>query len=324
MAGGGWRMNAIKLVNKKNLSREDWLKWRQKGIGGSDAAAVAGLNRWRSPLSVWLDKTGQTEPIEENERMYWGTQLEEVVAREFTKRTGKKVRNVNYILGHADYDFMLVNVDRLVVGEKAGLECKTTSVYSADKWTEDEVPPEGFLQCQHSMAVTDFVRWYLAVLIGGQEYRCFVVDRDDEAIKHLIKIESEFWDKVVNMEMPSPDGSKDADDVLDNLYTFVKQEEIYLPPENKGWVQQYLEAHENMKDAEKRKKEAQQQLKQSLGEFHKGFVDNFEVGWVNSVSRRLDSKTLKDQYPKIYDKFVVESQQRRFSIKKLKKESKNE
>jgi len=317
-------MNAIKLVNKKNLSREDWLKWRQKGIGGSDAAAVAGLNRWRSPLSVWLDKTGQTEPIEENERMYWGTQLEEVVAREFTKRTGKKVRNVNYILGHADYDFMLVNVDRLVVGEKAGLECKTTSVYSADKWTEDEVPPEGFLQCQHSMAVTDFVRWYLAVLIGGQEYRCFVVDRDDEAIKHLIKIESEFWDKVVNMEMPSPDGSKDADDVLDNLYTFVKQEEIYLPPENKGWVQQYLEAHENMKDAEKRKKEAQQQLKQSLGEFHKGFVDNFEVGWVNSVSRRLDSKTLKDQYPKIYDKFVVESQQRRFSIKKLKKESKNE
>ena len=86
------------LVNTADMSREEWLEWRRRGIGGSDAAAVAGLNRWRSPMQVWLEKTGQIEGSGDNEAMYWGRILEDIIADEFSRRTGKRVRRRNAIL----------------------------------------------------------------------------------------------------------------------------------------------------------------------------------------------------------------------------------
>lgn len=90
-------MQALRLVNTVDLSREDWLKERQRGIGGSDDAAIAGVSRWKSPVAVWLDKTGQVEPEEAGEAAYWGTMLEDIVAREFAARTGFKVRRCNFM-----------------------------------------------------------------------------------------------------------------------------------------------------------------------------------------------------------------------------------
>ena len=124
------------LADTKDMSREDWLKYRKKGIGGSDSSAILGANPYSSAFDVYLDKTGDYEEEVDNERMLWGRILEDIVAKEFTKRTGIKLRKRFAILQHDEYDWMIANVDRLVVGEDAGAEIKTTNSF----YDEKEVP----------------------------------------------------------------------------------------------------------------------------------------------------------------------------------------
>ena len=114
-------------VKIDDLSHDEWLALRRKGIGGSDAASIMGVSAYSSPYRVWADKTGRLEPLEDNEAMRQGRDLEAYVAERFTEATGKKVRRNNYMIFSKKYPFMLANIDRLIVGENAGLECKTTN-----------------------------------------------------------------------------------------------------------------------------------------------------------------------------------------------------
>lgn len=175
------------FAKTKDMPKAEWLRLRRNGIGGSDAAAIMGLSPWRTAMDVWLEKTGEftEDESQDNEKMYWGTALEDVVAREFMTRTGLKVRRRNAILQHRKHHFMIANVDRLVIGHKAGLECKTTGQYSADDWTMG-VPDYYIPQVQHYMAVTGYDTWYVAVLIGGQEYKHYEVPRDDGFIREVL------------------------------------------------------------------------------------------------------------------------------------------
>ena len=85
-----------KLAQTLGLNKTEWLQERQKGIGGSDAGAILGVNKWKTPFQVYLDKTEPiTEEQEQHEAAYWGNQLEDMVAKEFTNRTRKKVRKRN-------------------------------------------------------------------------------------------------------------------------------------------------------------------------------------------------------------------------------------
>ena len=136
-----------KLVSTLKLDKKEWLKYRKQGIGGSDAGAVCGLNPYRTAMQVYQDKV--SEEIEEidNEAMRQGREFEDYVARRFTEATGKKVRRANAMFYHEQYPFMLADVDRLVVGENAGLECKTASPYMADKWEDGKIPLSYQIQC---------------------------------------------------------------------------------------------------------------------------------------------------------------------------------
>src|SRR5437868_10477255 len=97
---------ALRLINTKEISRDEWLNVRRGGIGSSDAAAAVGLNPYKSQLELWMEKTGRdadlpkTDPNDEASPMYWGTLLEPIVAAHYTKRTGNKVRRVNAVLQH--------------------------------------------------------------------------------------------------------------------------------------------------------------------------------------------------------------------------------
>ena len=118
-------MNCEKVISRKNLTKEEWLVYRRSGIGGSDAGAIAGLNPYSTAYSAYLDKLGEAEPITETEAMRQGMELEEYVAKRFCEHTGKRVKRCEYILRSKAHPFMLADVDRLVVGENAVLECKT-------------------------------------------------------------------------------------------------------------------------------------------------------------------------------------------------------
>jgi putative phage-type endonuclease len=304
------------LVSTKNMDRAEWLEWRRRGIGGSDAPAIVGVSRFKTRMGVWLEKTGQVEPEEPGEAAYWGQVLEEVVAREFCLRAGKKVQRRQAILVHPDYPFMITNLDRVVVGEKAGLECKTTSEFYREQWEDNRVPDEYVVQCQHYMAVTGFNKWYIAVLIGGNKFRWKEIPRDDELIGYLIKIEADFWRLVETRTPPEMDGSEACSELLNRLYPQAEPgKQIELPSEAAELIAQYEEAREQEAYWAERKTEAENKLKALLGEAEMGWVGGRRVYWQTRVSTRLDTKALKAEQPEIYERYARQSVYRAFSIK---------
>lgn len=200
-----------RLVSTIGLPKEEWLKYRKQGICGSDAGAIAGMNPYVSAFSVYQDKIAEKiKEIPDNEAMKQGRDLEEYVAKRFTEETGMRVKRANYIFQNEKYNWMLADFDRLIVGQKAGLECKTVSPYSAEKWKDGAVPLSYLLQVQHYLAVSGYECWYVAALIYGRDFVIRKIERDEETIRSLIKIEEHFWfERVKKKNPPEPDGSDD-------------------------------------------------------------------------------------------------------------------
>lgn len=312
-------MQANILARTLNMDRDMWLEFRRKGIGGSDAAAIAGLSKYKSPVAVYLEKTGQLEQEEAGEAAYFGNKLEALVAEEFTLRTGLKVRRRNAILQHPEYPFMLANIDRELVGQKVGLECKTASAYLKDLWEGDEVPMQYLLQCQHYMAVTGYQAWYIAVLVGGNTFIHKRIERDEELIAQLIDIEKDFWENHVLAGVPPVlDGSEASGELLKKMHPVAEEgTETELPLEADELLEQLEPAKEAVKAAEGRVAEIENRLKAMLGDHEAGMARHYQVTWKNVSSRRIDSKALKAEHPDIYEKFAKQSNSRRFSVKRL-------
>ena len=106
-------MKLNKVVSTLEMPHEEWLRYRKKGIGGSDAGAICGVNKYRSAVSVFLDKTTEQTSEFDNEAMRQGRDLEQYVAERFCEETGKKVRRANAIFSHSELPFMLANIEEL-------------------------------------------------------------------------------------------------------------------------------------------------------------------------------------------------------------------
>ena len=166
------------LLSTKGLSREDWLRLRKQGIGGSEAGAICGVNPYVSPATVYADKISDEIDVLDNEAMRQGRDLENYVAERFMEATGLKVRRSHKMYQHENYPYMLADIDRLIVGEKAGLECKTASAFSADKWMNvHSLPQHYILQCMHYMAVMNWEYMYLACVIPGKDFVYYKIPR---------------------------------------------------------------------------------------------------------------------------------------------------
>lgn len=197
------------LCSTVGMSREDWLAMRRCGIGSSDGAAVLGLDPWRSPLAVYMDKLGIAPAQDESPAMRWGTALEPLVAGWFAEETGKRVRRRRAILQHPTVDYVIADLDRVVVGEQVPLEIKTTNAYAADEWAEEDMPLRVVAQIQHQLAITGAPYGYWAVLIGGQEARWGRLDRDDGLIAEMMRRYEHFWTHVRSGVEPEPSAPSD-------------------------------------------------------------------------------------------------------------------
>ena len=311
-------MNANILVETGNLSKEEWLRYRKQGIGGSDVAAILGISKWRSAIEVWLDKTNQTNtPIEENEAMRWGKLLEPVIRNHFASVTGKKVVEVKAIMQHPEYPFMIADVDGVTTdddGNPAILEIKTASEYKRDEWSEG-VPAYYQTQVQHYLCVTGVLKAYVAVLIGGNSFRVYEIDADHEIQQMLIAVEKDFWNKVQNMIRPAIDGSDASKDLLDRIYHGGVEDPIVMPEEAVEWVDAYVEASADEEAAKEKKQEASNHLKEFMGDHDKATCLGHTISWKPVTSERLDSKALKESEPEVYAKYAKSSTSRRFSIR---------
>lgn len=302
------------------MDKLEWLKERQCGIGGSDVGAILGINKYKTPFEVYLEKTEPiTEVREQSESAYWGDQFEEVVAKEFEKRTGKKVRRDRKHYKHKDYPYMLANIDRKIVGENAILECKTANQFLANEWEEDEIPASYLLQVQHYLFVTGAELGYIAVLIGGQKFIWKEVTRDEELIQMIIEAEKNFWKMVQDKTPPALDGSSAAEKYLSEKYSSAeagKFEELGL--EYKDKIKNYFELKDQKDLLDTQIKEIENQIKFELKDAESGFAPGYSISWKNVSSNRVDSKKLKAEYPDIYKEVLKESKSRRFSIKEDK------
>lgn len=304
-----------KLIATAGLEHEKWLLYRKQGIGGSDAGAVCGLNPYRTAIQVYYDKTSDEVEVIDNEAMRQGRELEEYVARRFYEASGKKVRRANAMFYDENHPFMLADVDRMVVGENAGLECKTASPYAEGNWQEGKIPFSYQLQCHHYMSVCNADAWYLAVLIYGRDFKYYKIERDEEIIRNLIHMEKNFWNEhVLKRVIPDPDGSKVADAAI--AERFKKTESVAIPlngfDEKLKRRQELLSLLDKM---ETEKRQIDQELKLYLGDAEIAENTSYRVSWKPVTRSSLDEKRLKEEEPEIYDKYLRVTSSRRFTVK---------
>lgn len=308
-------MEASKRISTAGMPVAQWRELRRAGIGGSDAAAIAGLSPYTTPFQVYADKKGLLGDLEDNEAMRIGRDLEEYVAARFTEATGKRVRKCNYILQSNAHSFLSANVDRMVIGEKAGLECKTTSQWNRADFDQGDVPPTYYVQCQHYMAVTGYNKWYLAVLVLGGGFYWYEIARNQQDIDSLIAMEKNFWIRyIVGDEIPPINGTSSCTDTLTKMYPIGSGGSISL---------------EGMEDVAKRittllceqkqlNTEIQglkNQIKAAMGTAEYGVMPGFSVLWKNSTRKFLNIGRLKAERPELYEEYLEMSTSRRFSLK---------
>lgn len=319
--------SAKRLVNTKDMAYQDWLEVRKQGIGSSDAATACGLNPYMSMLELWLIKTGrQTQSIEDESSgiapLYWGKQLEPLVAEYYSMHTNNKVRRVNAVLQHPDPDkhFMLANLDYSVVGseEVQILECKTAGEHGAKLW-RDGVPLYVLCQVQHQLAVTGKQAAHVCVLICGHETKIFKVTRSESVIEHIVQAERLFWECVENDVPPAVDASESAAKALQQLYpehtplSCVDLTEVELANELFDQLikeKQQIEQHQSQFDLLKHRVQALMQ------EHERAVFQQGSVTWKKSKdSISLDTKSLLQHQPELIQQYPLQKAgSRRFNI----------
>lgn len=305
------------LVKTAGMGREEWLRWRTKGIGGSDVSVIAGVNPFRSIFQLWLEKTGQVEPEEtENDNTHFGNVLEPVVKREFTKRTGLKVRAKRALLQSEEYPFMLADLDGVIYenGKMNLFEAKTASAYKQEIW-EKGIPEEYVLQVQHYMAVTGAEKTYLAALVGGNRFYWKVVRRDEQKIAEIIALEKAFWEEnVLAGKEPIPDGSGATTDFLNEKYASSNGNTILLPEEALSLCRRYEELSGQLNELQDKKDAVSNQLKNFLKNNESGVIGEYRVTWKQVTSMTFDKKRLERENHALYEEYLTKKQYRRLTV----------
>lgn len=305
------------VVKTNNLTRKDWLKYRTNGIGGSDVSIIAGINKYKSVYQLWLEKTKQaTLGEDENDFTHFGTILEPIVRKEFTLRTGIKVRQKHMLLQSEENPFMFADLDGVINdnGELCIFEAKTASAYKREIW-EDGVPAEYILQVQHYMAVTGAKRTYIAALVGGNAFFYHVIERDEEMICKIIAMEKEFWNRyVLGGEEPPADGSEATTRYFNEKFNESNGRTIVLPDMALSACEQYENLSNQIKELEIAKNALANQLKNYLGEAERGTVGEKTIAWKTVSKKSLDTRRLKSESPDVYKKYLTQSSYRRFMV----------
>ena len=327
---------AIKKISTKDMSREDWLKERKKGIGGSDVACVLGLNKYKSAFALYNEKKSEEIEDFDNEAMRIGRDLEEYVASRFTELSGIKVRHENAILINEEFPFIRANVDRLCVGVKAGLECKTASTWNAKNFGKGEFPVNYYAQCVAYMAVTGLPDWYLAVLVMGKEFKVYKLTRDkdcdcpewcecavyvgDDEIESLVSACREFWCEHIEKNVPPAVFNSNDDEAISSACNPDSGQEIDMT----GYLDKLAELTDIKRQIDElttQKKQLEGEIKMFMGDCGKGYADGYKVSFTKQSRTTYDVKRFIEDNPDIdLEPYKKVSESTRLTIKTIKEE----
>lgn len=338
------------LVRTDGLSRDEWLEYRRRGIGGSDAAAVLGISPFRTGRDLFYDKL-KIVTADDNEN--WvakeaGRLLEPLVAQIFEYRTGLKVHRLPIMFQHPLYPWMLADLDFIVElpnRDTAILECKTCNYNAKDIWWSKgvEIVPEHYKsQGCHYLSVMNLPRVYFCCLYGNTADEAIIrhIDRDLSYEAELITMERNFWQNNVLAHVPPPYLEYNGDLVQESLKHAIDSADKSAPPVLLEQVQAaqalaYLDLQQKKSALSAEVRKLENEMKRLKGQIvdkmgasctaiFSGEDINYRVTYNPSYSTDIPKENLerlKEQYPEVYDKFVVVSEHRRFYVKKDAKQA---
>ena len=292
---------------------------RRKYIGGSDIAAVMGMNRWKTPLKLWLEKTGECEPVDLSkvEAVQLGSELEEFVAQKFSKETGKQVRKQSKMYVHKDYPFMAAHVDRLITGTDEILECKTCGSHKKDEWEGEDIPQEYVLQVIWYLGITGKKKAYIAVLIGGQSFKYKMIEFDKELFETMIDMAKDFWNCVQTKTPPAL--TPDDNSLLSEIFA-KPNEEIIENQDIEEKVTKLQQVKDDISALETEQKMLEAEIKNVIGGHLGVLTQKFKVTWGKYEKTSVNTNLLKTDG--LYDKYSQKTSYRKLNISELDKKKK--
>jgi len=285
----------MQQINLKDISREEWLKLRMNGLGGSDIATALGMNPYKQPIELWYEKTGKLEPedLSDKQHIEWGNRLEDVVAEAYTDKTGLKVRRKNFMVFDENDPHLYANIDREVVGQNRVLECKTAGAFARrDEWgpgnTYDEagglnevdtqVPASYLMQVSLYMHVLGKDTADLAVLIGGNDFRMYSFMKDNELTDLMLQGAREFWALVEQGVAPPIDYSHPSTAaLLKRNFCDVEGGMIRLPGEIQHWRNVMAESKEKVKQYQSVADVAEMHILETMGNHPVGILPDGSI-----------------------------------------------
>ena len=334
------------------MDRTEFLRSRKTGIGGSDVAAILGLSKYKTALDIYNDKIATENPEDnQSQAAYFGSILEDVVAKEFSKRTGMKIQKVNQSIRAGELGWMIANIDRGVVNtdisgtirviedeqkiaELGGrrittdaiLECKTANQFMADHWgpsqedeinagnvvTEHKIPIYYETQVQWYLGVTGARVAYVAVLLGGSDFRIYQVIRDNAVIEALQSRCHDFWFEHVLKNVP-PEVAN-IEDVL-KMFPNDNGDMQEATNEQATDIGELRTLSERMKELKAQEEVVKARLITSIGESTGLLIAGEKACTYKHQSRNtFDSTRFKKEQPDQYNKYIKTSETRVFRL----------
>lgn len=292
---------ARKLVNTKEITHDQWLALRRQSLGGSDSGICVNMNQYESLIELYSKKKGLVKDTEDNEAMRQGRDLEQYVADRFMEATGKKVINDHFMYLDDEYDFISANFDRKVVGESAGLECKTMNSFNGYNLAAGEIPEHYYCQLQHYCMVMNWTHIYIGILVYQRAFYWHKVDRNDDFIKTLREAETAFWTQYMMQDrIPEPDGSESSIATLKELYPHGYKDVAITVPSLDRRVRDYYEKKSIADDFSKQAEQIKASICKDLGKAEIGLGVDYGVTWKNqSRTSGYDMDRLQRDYPNI-------------------------
>ena len=310
------------IADTRTLTHDEWLALRRTGIGGSDAGAIMGVSPYKGAFTVWADKQGKLPPLEDNEAMRQGRDLEGYVARRFAEASGLRVRHEYSMLRSVEHPCMLADIDRRIIGERAGLECKTSRDITMARYRNGEYPMEYYCQCLHYLAVTGWDCWYLAVLVYGTDLLIFKICRDEvmDDIEALIKAEEAFWDNHMVLDVPpAPDALDSTAAALGSVYPHEDGTTVCADQDADQALTDLAALKAQKRALDRQITERENQIKAAMGEAEVLAGTSVSATWRSSERTTISKEKLLKAYPNInMDAITDRNIQRRFAIKEDK------
>ena len=290
---------AVRILTEPDTARDDWLALRRAGLGGSDAFAATGLDRYKAPISVWLNKTGRAPEEPDNPNMAWGRMIEPLLRDWFQEKTGITVHQCG-MLGHPTREWQLFTPDGLTEDD-AIIEIKTVGPHAANQW--DNGPADrAAIQLHHGMSVTGKRKGYAIAGIWGREPIFYEVEYNPELQANLVQLEQELWQHVLDDVPPALTGHPKENEVLRLLHPVATDDSVDLSPLGYAALRRYVSHGKQIETLKAEREAAQNTILRELGAAGEGYwqgrrvVTSKNTGNLTYDSLAALDKELAEQY----------------------------